>query len=340
MIGQMIMTGFKGRYVGFDSLIIKDIKENNLGAVVLFDEYFAIDSFNNIQSPQQLKKLTADLQNLASIPLLIAIDQEGGKICRLKQRYGFPKTETANYIGKINGSKTVYRYADHMASVLSSVGINVNLAPVADVSDRQRNSVMSKEKRCFSNDPSIVANHSLAFISAHHKNKVFCTLKHFPGQGNALHDTHNGFVDISNTWSISEMHPFEKIIQKGYKDIIMIGHLFNDKLDPLYPATLSKIVLTDILRNQLNFNGIILTDDILMRALEDEFGFEKSVVASINAGADMLMITNVNWSRVKSLTWVIDLIHRMVEQDKIPRQRIIESFNRIVELKKRIISFN
>lgn len=336
-IGQMLMVGFRGLTAPADSMIIRNIREQHVGAVVLFDNDTALNyGRRNIASPEQVKALVQQLQAAAGIPLLIAIDQEGGKVNRLKERYGFPPTVPAAYYGVMNDLEKTDAQADLIASTLADLGINLNLAPVVDLNVNPNNPIIGKLGRSISADPEIVTAHAAQFIKAHHRHNVMCTLKHFPGHGSSVGDTHKGFVDVTDTWSTEELVPFQALIGEGLVDAIMTAHIFNATLDPDLPATLSYPVITGLLREQMGYNGVIISDDMQMGAISKYYDFEPAVQAAVLAGVDIIaMANNIRFSRNVAKR-AVNAIRELVETGKISEARIDQSYRRIMALKLRI----
>ena len=337
-IGQMILMGFRGFNVTSGPSIFDDIAAGRVGGVVLFD-YDPITAMpgRNIQSPQQLAKLTADLQSLTPRRrLLITTDQEGGLVSRLKPSNGFPATLSAEELGALNNLDTTRTRASEMASTLAAAGINLNLAPVVDVNVNPNNPIIGAVERSFSADPMTVARQATAFIDGHHRQRVLTTLKHFPGHGSSRADSHLGFVDVSDTWTEAELIPYREIIRSGNADVVMTAHIFNTNLDPEYPATLSKRTITGILREQLGFGGVIMTDDMMMGAIANFYDFEDSVVAAVEAGADIVSVANsITYSSDMSAR-TFEALRQAVVSGRLTEQRIDQSYQRIVKLKERL----
>lgn len=333
-IGQMFMLGFRGLEVDESHPIVRDIRDRHLGAVVLFDYDVALKSpVRNVQSPEQVKALISSLQSFASSPLQIAIDQEGGKICRLKEKFGFPPTVSHQYLGTIDYPAVTRKYANAMAQTLAELGINHNLAPVIDLNVNPDNPVIARYERSFSADPDVVIRNALEFIQSHHEHGVLCTLKHFPGHGSSTADSHLGIVDVSKTWSPVELKPYEEIIRAGQADAIMTAHVFNSQLDPDYPATLSKAVITGILREQLGYDGVVISDDMQMGAIAEEYGFETALQTTIEAGVDVVAIGNNLAYDENILAQSVDLVKRWIEDGRISEERIDTSYRRIQRMK-------
>jgi beta-N-acetylhexosaminidase len=333
-IGQMLMVGFRGFEVGDDHPTAEDIRERHLGAVVLFDyDVPTRRAVRNIESPAQVRGLTAALQSFSPTPLLVAIDHEGGVVTRLKEGYGFPATVTHQFLGETNNLDLTREQASMMASTLTELGINLNLAPVVDLNTNPDNPVIAAYGRSFSADPDIVTEHALEFIKAHHQQGVLCTLKHFPGHGSSTGDSHRGMVDVTDTWSRTELEPYRNIIEVGQADAIMTAHVFNANLDAERPATLSKPTITGILRDELGFDGVVISDDMQMGAIARYYGLETAIEAAIDAGVDILAFANNSVYVGDIAARAISLIKRMVADGKISEERIKESSSRIQWLK-------
>ncbi|MFC1567151.1 glycoside hydrolase family 3 protein, partial [bacterium] len=292
-ISQMIMVGFRGDTIDVNSAIYDDIKSGRIGGVVLFDYDVKLKSNDrNIKNPEQVLKLTKQIQASAKTQLFIAIDQEGGRVNRLKEAYGFPKTISAAKLGEIDDPKTTFAEGNKIAKTLKSVGININFAPVVDLNTNPNNPIIGKIDRAFSNDPEKVYQHSKSFIEGHTKENILCVIKHFPGHGSSSTDSHEGFVDVSNTWASNELLPYKQLIRNNHTQAIMTAHVFNKNLDYIYPATLSKKCIEITLRQYLKFPGIVISDDLQMKAISANFGLEETIVLAINAGVDILLFAN------------------------------------------------
>ena len=340
-IGQMLMIGFRGISVESSPDIAADITQRRIGGVVLFDyDVPARSPSRNITSPEQLSSLTLELQKLSKIPLFIAIDQEGGKVNRLKQSRGFPATVSAEYLGRLNNPDSTTAAALQTARTLKAMHITMNLAPVADLNANPDNPVIGKLGRSFSSNPAKVTSNLELTVSAYHNEGIIATLKHFPGHGSSTTDTHRDFTDITASWSEQELEPYRLLIGSGYNDAIMTAHVFNGKLDPLYPATLSKTTLTDLLRSKLGFKGIIVSDDMQMKAIAEHYGLETAIRLAIEAGVDILIFgNNTSYDPAIALT-ATDIINSLIQQKIITPERIDQSYRRILTLKNRYHSEN
>jgi beta-N-acetylhexosaminidase len=235
--------------------------------------------------------------------------------------------------GQCNDLQRTSDHARQIATTLRDVGISVNLAPVVDLDANPRNPIIKGKKRSFSSDPEIVARQAEAFCRAHLDLGILPCAKHFPGHGSAQGDTHCGLVDVSAHWSERELIPFQRLVQARCCPLIMSAHVFHRGLDVERPATLSAAVLGGLLRRRLGFEGVILTDDMEMKAITSQFGLEKAVQYAVEAGADVLCFGNnlAYDARIGEKAW--NILVRLVENGVIPESRIDESFRRIERLK-------
>lgn len=336
MIGQMIMVGFRGMSIdSINNQLLNQIENGLVGGVILFDYDIESKSTNrNIKSPEQVKTLITGLQKKAKTPLFVAVDQEGGMVNRLKSKYGFPKIASAKYLGELNITDTTKHYATLNANNLKQLGFNVNFAPVVDIDLNPQNPVIGKYERSFSDKSDIVIQHAKTWIQAHHSQGIISTLKHFPGHGSSDADSHEGFTDITNYWSDIELEPFKALSKMDYNIGIMTAHVFNSKLDSIYPATLSKKTIQSILREDWKFKGLIFSDDLQMKAVNKLFDFKTILKNSINAGVDILVFGN-NLEYDESIPQkAVTQIIRMIENGEISKGSIEESYKRIMEAKK------
>ena len=326
-IGQMLMVGFQGYEV--PAGIAADLTQRNLGGVILMGR--------NLADPFQILDLTTNLKQHATLPLLIATDQEGGRVARLNASNGFGDSYSHYQLGTTFANELQTRQtAGTMAHWLAGVGINLNLAPVADVNVNPLSPAIGRLDRSFSNDPEKVYQHAAWFIDEFHQQNIITTLKHFPGHGSAKDDSHNGFTDITTTWGEEELLPYKKLMEDEAVDLIMIGHLFNAEFDSLYPASLSYNTITGLLREQMGYQGVVVSDDLFnMRAITDNYGFDEAVVLAINAGMDILLYV---WNEIEGqplVSHIIDLVEQRVNTGAIAASRIDESYQRIFELKQK-----
>ena len=333
-IGQMLLIGFRGLELDAENPILADIRDRHLGGVVLFDYDVAAKSpIRNIHSPEQVKHLVASLQEYATTPLFIAIDQEGGKVNRLKQCFGFPPSVSAQYLGSVDRLDITKKHADLTARTLAGLGINLNFAPTVDLNTYPDNPIIGNIERSFSADAKVVIRHARQWIASHHKHKVLCTLKHFPGHGSSRSDTHLGFVNVTDFWSTNELVPYYELLRSGFQDLVMTAHIFNATNDPELPATLSRKTITGILREHLGYEGLVISDDMQMKAISARYSLEETVKYAIDAGIDILTFgNNLNYDP-HIMARIVAIIKNFVTRGIISEQRIDASYQRICRLK-------
>lgn len=338
MIGQMIMVGTRGMTIeDVSPAFTQQIETGKIGGVILFDyDVVKKEAYRNIQSPEQVKGLIDGLQKYASTPLFMAVDQEGGRVNRLKTKYGFPSSVSAQYLGDLDNADSTSYYATRTANTLNGLGFNVNFAPAVDVNLNPTNPVIGKIERSFSADPEMVIKHGQLLIDAQEAKGILSTLKHFPGHGSSQSDSHYGVADVTNYWNETELIPFQKLGAANNNVAIMTAHVVNKNLDADFPATLSKKIITGVLREKLGFNGLIFSDDMQMKAVNEIFGFETILKNSINAGVDVLVFGNNLEYDEMIPTKAIKIIQKMVENGEISQDRIHQSYQRILKTKQLI----
>ena len=336
-IGQMIMIGFEGTEASENSDIYKIIKDVKIGSVVLFDYDVPSKSFpKNIKNFEQTKKLIEDLQKYSATPLFVAVDVEGGSVNRLKPEYGFLPVMSAEKMGQDKTLKTTEKESVKIAGELKSLGFNMNFAPVVDLNINPENPIIGALGRSFSADPVQVVDQARVFIENHLNNNIITVEKHFPGQGSAKEDSHLGIADVTDTYRQEELIPYQKLNEEGLLSAVMAAHVINKKIDDKYPASLSVAFLEDILRNQIGFEGVIISDDLQMDAISKNYGLNEAIIAAINADTDIVSVLNNSLNGYdKDLAYKVrDIIFNAVKENKIEEKRIIESYDRIIKLKK------
>lgn len=329
-IGRMVMTGFAGLTAEPESVIGKEIASGTAGGVILFDRDTVDGSRQNIASPSQLRALTAGLLRL-NPRLLIGVDEEGGAVARLGPAKGFSDTVSAASLGEKDDPVASYDGGAAIAGMLRAAGINTNFAPVVDLNVNPGNPIIGQLDRSFSADPDVVIRNAEAFIRAHRDSGIRTVLKHFPGHGSSVTDSHLGFTDVTKTWSAVELQPFARIIADGLADMVLVAHLFNARLDADHPASLSHATITGILREQLGFDGVVVTDSMGMKAISDRYTFEAAVQLAIEAGVDILLYAAGGDDGLVAKR-VVDHIESLVHSGSVSEARIDESHRRIVAL--------
>jgi len=249
----------------------------------------------NVESPEQLRRLTGDAAARAlgctGRALLVAVDAEGGRVMRLGPAAGYTATLSARDLGDANDLALTELEARRMGAMLREAGINWNLAPVVDVGYNPANPVIVGQDRSYSANPRWVAAQARAFITGMHAEGVLTTLKHFPGHGSSRGDSHLGFVDVTDTANADvELAPYRILVADGAVDSVMTAHVFNRQVDRHYPATLSPNTIARLLREDVGWKGLVVSDDLRMAAIQERYGIERAVVLALGAGVDVLLL--------------------------------------------------
>lgn len=331
-IGQMLLIGFPKGEV--DPLVLEEIRKGKVGSIIIFEKN--IPPRNSFVA---LKKIIWTYQEAAPIPLFVTIDQEGGRVNRLKEKYGFPRSITAEAMGKAKTLDSVRFYSEATAATLAGLGINLNFAPVVDLASNPTNPIIARYGRAFSANEDSVALLAKEFVKGHRKFNVLTSLKHFPGHGSSKDDTHLGIADVTNTWEKRELKPYQALIDSGYVDAVMTSHIVNKKLDAEgHPGTLSDDILDGILRKEMGFEGVVFTDDMQMHAITKHYGLEDAIRLAILAGVDIMTFSNnISGSDQRTVDKVHSIIRGMVKNGVISEERIDESFDRIMKLKRELV---
>lgn len=333
-IGQMIMIGIEDRtHIQDGDPLLKELNDGKIGGIVVFEKNIA-----KTDSKDSLKALIQKLQEATLVPLFVSIDEEGGKVHRLKEKYGFIPLPSAAYLGEINDVDSTMYYNEQLVMLLADLGINLNYAPTVDVAVNPDNTVIVKNGRSFGTGSKLVSKHAQACINAHHKYGIKTVLKHFPGHGSSTGDSHFGIVDVSNSWQVNELVPYDNLVRMGDCDAIMTAHIINGRLDTtLLPATLSKTIIRGYIRGMLQFKGTIFSDDMQMDAISNHYGLENAIVMAVNAGVDVLMFANTtpNKEKIVSASQIHTLLRKLVTERKISMARINEAYSRITALKQK-----
>lgn len=338
IIGQLFIVGFKGETISPTDPIYEDIAEGGLGGVILFDRHLATGSaVNNITGEKQLRNLTHQLQSLSAEKLFIAVDQEGGRVNRFRDEFGFAQTPPAARLGKADNTSETKKTGAQIAEMLKGCGLNLNLAPVADLNSNKDNPIIGGVERSFSVDGHTVAQHAIAWINSHRERGILTCLKHFPGHGSSKSDSHLGFVNISKSWDKSELLPYKLLTEAEMVDMVMVGHLYNENIDPLYPATLSKETVDNLLRKRMGFNGVVISDDMQMKAITNEYGLEEACIRAIGAGVDLIIIgNNLNYDP-QIFSKVKNAVVSAVESGTLIEEQVRKAYRRIQKLKTNIV---
>ena len=338
LAGGVLMVGFEGTEAPPGSPICREIHRYGLAGVILFERHpNKKGAVKNIRSPSQLRRLTRQLK--ACSPdgkLLIAVDQEGGVVQRLKKRRGFAGDFPRAAVVAHQGESAAKKIFDRMGAELASAGVNLNLAPVVDLALNPKNRVIVGWGRSFGRDPKTVARYASIFIRAMHRHGILTSLKHFPGHGSSTGDTHKGFVDVTKQWKPMELEPYRILLGEGPVDSVMVAHLFNRRLDPRYPASLSAQTVDGLLRRRLGYRGVVITDDLQMGAIVQRYTLDETIRLALGAGDDLLLFGNqLDPKRVVSPESLVHTIVGLLRRGRISKERLKEAYRRVAALKAR-----
>ena len=342
-IADLILIGFDGTQVAGNEEVRRLVCDVKVGGVLLFERFAGSGQPRNMVSPTQLTELTRDLQALAARcagrPLFIATDAEGGRVMRLSPRLGYAPTRPARELGERDDPAFTQAEARRMGEMLHEAGINWNLAPVVDVAVNPTNPAVVALGRTYSGDPERVAAHAQAFVRGMHEAGVLTSLKHFPGHGSSRSDSHLGFTDVSDTARLRiELAPFRSMIAAGLADSVMTAHVFNRGLDPWDPATLSRFTVQRVLRGWLHYDGVAVSDDLLMGAIAQHYGLEDAAVLALGAGVDVLLIAQNTGGKQddRAAERVIAAVTRALAAGTLRESRIREAVGRVDTLRAKL----
>jgi len=322
-IGQMVIIGMDTNYI--TDRIKNMIQNYKIGGVILYRK--------NFSTYQDMLKLIKELKSLNKenkVPLFIAIDQEGGRVNRMPKE--IKNLPAAKLVAKYGGEKLVAKAADITGKLLQDSGYNLNFAPVLDI-DRTESQGAAIGDRSFSKDKELVAECGIAAMKALQKNNILPVVKHFPGHGATKQDSHY-FLPVINIpmkkIENEDMYPFEQAIKNG-ADAVLVGHLLIMGVTGMYPASLSRKFITKYLRAKYRYNGLVVTDDLKMRAIKFFYGPDTAVRKAFEAGNDIIVF-RFNKDEEQR---VLDKIESLVKTGKIKENRINKSVNRILKIKEK-----
>lgn len=325
--GQMLMAGFEGTTLNRETEDL--ICNHHVGGLILFSR--------NYENPVQLHTLIRNLQEVAAststgLPLFISVDQEGGRVARLSEP--FTKYPPLCCVGYAQSEDLAFRFGQALAAELADVGINMDYAPVLDVHTHPENPIIGD--RAIASDPQTVARLANSFIRGFRDKGVIPVGKHFPGHGDTRLDSHLDLPTVQRdaaTLEAVELLPFKETIARGL-EVIMTAHVIYTAWDEKNPATFSKTILQNILRQRLGFEGIIMSDDLEMKAVDDYYDSKALPRKGIDAGLDMFLICN-NTEKARALH---DRLTQEVDKGTIALARVQQSVERILRLKQNLAS--
>ncbi|WP_026573690.1 beta-N-acetylhexosaminidase [Bacillus sp. UNC438CL73TsuS30] len=321
-IGQMIIGGISG--VTVDTHTKNLISKYKVGGLIFYS--------NNLVNTQQTVHLLNGIksENVPNpLPLLLSVDQEGGSVSRLPG--GLINFPTNKVIGEINNSQFSYKVGSILGRELKGFGFNLDFAPVLDVNSNPHNPVIGN--RSFGNNPEIVSKLGIQTMKGIQSQNIISTIKHFPGHGDTDVDSHLELPIVNKTLTQLkklELIPFERAINHG-ADVVMVAHILLPKLDDHFPASMSKKIMTEILRKQLNFSGVVITDDMTMKAITNHFTIGRAAVESVKAGSDIILVAH----DYNSIIETVLSLKTAVQKGEIPEQRINDSVRRIIQIKRK-----
>lgn len=330
-IGQMLMVGFVGTSLDdpWPRRLAEQIAEGSVGGVLILGR--------NVSTLDKLRAMNrAFLAASPGDPPLIAIDQEGGRIQRLRSTVGFPETPSAAMLGRYADPETASGLYRTMAYALADLAFNVNFGPVVDLDVQPDNPIISELQRAYAAEPETVVAFARAFVVAHRAAGIVTSPKHFPGHGSTLLDSHLRLPDITATWREEELEPYRALLAEDLADIIMVGHLVLDRdgAETGLPATLSPDLATGLLRRELGFEGVAVSDDMEMGAITEGHDIADALVRAIRAGIDLLVVSNYLARDPELPDRLIRSIGTVAMADEALRARIAEAAGRIEALKR------
>lgn len=320
-VGQMIFAGIKGKVITNETK--KIISTDQVGGIILFKDNLK----NSHQSVTLLNALKEEnIKN--KVPLFLGVDEEGGRISRLPELTKLPTNEDQ---GKRNDASLSYDIGKLLGKELSAFGFNLDFAPVLDINSNPDNPIIGD--RSFGNDAELVSELGLQMMKGIQSEQVISVVKHFPGHGDTAVDSHKELPIIQK--GLKDLHaleliPFTRAVEHG-AEVIMVAHILLPKIDTTYPASISEEIITDVLRGQLGYKGIIITDDMTMKAILNNFEISEAAVSAVKAGNDIVLVAH-DYAKVKKAK---DAILQAVESGEITEQRIDESVKRILSIKKK-----
>ncbi|MBW4829331.1 MAG: beta-N-acetylhexosaminidase [Clostridiaceae bacterium] len=320
-IGQLFIIGFNGEEIDKD--IEYMIKNYYVGGFILFQE-----NIKNIDQTLNLINSLKKANENNNIPLFISTDEEGGKVTRVSNLFG--SVPGSREIGEMDNEEYSFKIGDTIGYRLKSIGFNLDFAPVLDIDSNSKNPVI--KDRSYGRTKDIVSKHGIQVMKGIKSNNVIPTIKHFPGHGDTFIDSHLDLPAVNKDLEElrkMELIPFKEAIDMG-ADMVMVGHMLFPKIDSENPATFSKEIITNLLRKDLNYDKVIVTDDMTMGAITKNYNIEKVAIKSLKAGADIILICHSYEDQIK----VIESIKEAVKSGEILEKEIDEKVYRIVKLKE------
>lgn len=322
-VGQMIIIGVEGTTVNEQTQEL--IEQYHVGGIILY-QHNILNKGQTLTFLNELKQLNSKLNN---IPLWLSVDQEGGRVSRMPSEY--TKLPANRTIGKVNNAEFSNKIGHILGRMLQSVGFNMDFAPVMDINTNPNNPVIGD--RSFGANAEVVSKLGVQTMLGIQAENVAAVVKHFPGHGDTSVDSHLDLPVVQTSLQglrTFEWLPFKAAIEQKV-DAVMVAHILLPQIDPDHPASFSKIVITDYLRNELDYNGVVMTDDMTMGGIVNHYDLKDAAVQSIIAGSDVIMVAHEYDKAIE----VLANLRRKVEAGTISEQRIDESVHRVMQLKKK-----
>ncbi len=320
-VGQMIISGVDGRSLSDDEALM--IRSGQVGGVIFLG--------HNVKNSDQFTQLINDFPENLEIPLFMSIDQEGGRV----QRLPLNKSEYPNALTIGKSPDKAYEYGVKIGQAVQSFDLNLNLAPVLDVFSNPENKVIGN--RAYGTTPEIVASVGVDVMTGIQETGIISCIKHFPGHGDTIIDSHEGLPVVNHGLDrlmSFEWIPFKRAIDKG-ADMIMTAHVLLPSIDKNDPATLSKTIISEHLRGDLGFDGVVITDDLVMGAISKKYQYETAVRKAVDAGVDIMLISDNDY--------VDEIQHALfsaVRSGELDEERIDVSVERILKIKYKYLKKN
>jgi beta-N-acetylhexosaminidase len=329
VVAGLVVVGFRGIRLSDAPWLRTELATSGLGGVILFDRDQLTGGERNVRSPRQVLTLVEEVRAAAKgRHVIVGIDQEGGIVTRLSPAHGFPAVASEAVIG--DGSATAARaWARTIAGTLAAARIDLNFAPVVDLDVNPDSPAIGALRRSFSADPDVVVRMATLELDAHRAAGVRTAIKHFPGIGSSTTNTDFGVADVTATWTRRELDPFRRLIAAGRVDLVMVGHVVNRTLDAAHPASLSRAVVTDLLREELGWTGPIVTDDLQAVAITQRFGRDEAVLLALEAGNDLLLFANQGVYVPGVAARVVEVVLHAIESGRLSENALRASWRRV-----------
>ena len=333
-LGELLLVGFHGTTLQDNAALDRLLCETRVAGVILF----ARNIVDAAQTARLTRGLTARARACTGRPLLVAVDAEGGRVMRLGPAAGWTATLSHQDLGQAGDLAETVLEARRIGGMLRDAGINWNLAPVIDVGYNPANPVIVGVGRSFGANPKLVAAQARAYIAGMHAAGILTAVKHFPGHGSSVDDSHAGFVDVTDTARPDvELVPYRLLLAEGVVDAVMTAHVYNRHLDAWVPATLSRPTIDGVLRSQLGWRGVVVSDDMRMGAIEQHYGAGDAAVRALRAGVDLILIADDRLPGDRSASAeTLEAIRRALRRGRLPAGQVEEALARIAALRSRL----